>query len=113
MVYDNAQNLARDLQNSEEYTKYKELREKAYANETTKNLLSEYHKLQMRAQASILSGQRDEAAIEQLQKLGELLQLDKTASDFLIAEYRLNTMLGDVYKILADAIDLDLSALEA
>ncbi|MDO4564603.1 MAG: YlbF family regulator [Clostridia bacterium] len=112
MVYDNARALANDLQNSEEYTQYKALREAAFANETTKNLIGEYHKLQMKAQAAYLGGQKDDETMEKLQKLGELLQLDRTASEYLIAEYRLNTMLGDVYKILADAIDVDLSALE-
>ena len=41
-----------------------------------------------------------------------MLGLDKDASAFLMAEFRLNRMLGDVYKILAEAIDVDLSALE-
>ena len=35
------------------------------------------------------------------------------ARAFLMAEYRIRTMLGDIYKILAEAIDIDLSALEA
>ena len=38
--------------------------------------------------------------------------MDKDASAFLMAEYRMNQMLGDVYKILAEAIDVDLSGLE-
>ena len=54
----------------------------------------------------------DDEALEKLQKIGELLQLNKEASDYLLAEFRLNRMLGDVYKILAEAIDVDLSALE-
>ncbi len=112
MIYDNARALANDLRSSEEYTKYKETKAAAYENETTKNLISEYHKLQMKAQAAYLSGDKDDSTMEQMQKLGEVLQFDTKASEFLLAEYRLNTMLGDVYKILADAIDVDLSALE-
>ena len=50
--------------------------------------------------------------LERLRKVGEVLGLDKDASAFLMAEFRLNRMLGDVYKILAEAIDVDLSALE-
>ena len=50
--------------------------------------------------------------LERLRKVGEVLGLDKDASAFLMAELRLNRMLGDVYKILAEAIDVDLSALE-
>lgn len=50
--------------------------------------------------------------MERLQKIGEVLQLNPDASAYLMAEYRLNTMLGDVYKILADGIDLDLGLSE-
>ena len=50
--------------------------------------------------------------MERLQKIGEVLQLNRDASDFLLAEYKLNVMLGDVYKILAEAIDIDLGMLE-
>lgn len=112
MVYDNAKKLAEDLRNSEEYRAYVAAKEAAFQNSSTENLIHEYHKLQMKAQASMMAGERDEALLGQLQKLGEVLQFDATASAFLFAEYRLNTMLGDVYKILAEAIDVDLSALE-
>ncbi|MBR0135416.1 MAG: YlbF family regulator [Clostridia bacterium] len=50
--------------------------------------------------------------MEKLQKLGELLQMDKAASEYLIAEYCLSRMVGDVYRILAEAVGFDLSMLE-
>lgn len=112
MVYDNARALANDLRSSQEYAQYKQAKDKAFASENTQNLISQYHRLQMQAQAAYLSGTTDDSTMEQLQKLGELLQFDPDAAAFLLAEYKLNTMLGDVYKILAEAIDVDLSALE-
>ncbi len=108
MVYDKANELARELGSCEEYKAYRAAREKAYASETTKALLKEYAQLRVRAQGALVSGQKDEEAMERLQKIGEVLQLNRDASEYLIAEYRLNTMLGDVYKILAQAIDIDL-----
>ena len=60
-----------------------------------------------------MQGKKDDALLEKLQKIGEVLQFDKNASAYLIAEYQMNRMLSDVYKILAEAIDVDLSALEA
>ena len=108
MVYDKARELARDISQSPEYTEYKKLREAAMANETTKGLIQQYHQLQLRAQAAQLGGQKD----EELQKLGEILMLNQDASAYLMAEFRLNQMLGDVYKILAEAIDVDLGALD-
>lgn len=113
MIYDNARRLAEELKNSEEYCAYCAAKERAFANESTRNLIGEYHKLQMKAQANAISGEKNDELLQKLQKLGEILQFDSDAASFLMAEYRLNTMLGDVYKILAEAIDIDLSALEA
>lgn len=112
MIYNKARELAKLLSQSEEYTTYKALKEKAMENETTKALISEYHQYQLRAQAAIVSGQKDEEAMRHLQKIGEVLQLNQEASAYLISEYRLNRMVGDIYKILADAIDANLSMLE-
>lgn len=112
MVYDTANQLAKELKQSEEYRAFKTLREQVMENDTTKSLLTEYHRLQIKAQAAAVSGKKDDETLEKLQKIGEVLQLNKEASDYLLAEFRLNRMLGDVYKILAEAIDVDLSALE-
>ena len=113
MVYDKARELAKMLASSEEYKAYQDAQARAFANETTKALLKEYHALRIRAQASAVSGKKDDECMERLQKIGEVLQLNKDASDYLIAEYRLNIMLGDVYKILAEGLDLNLDVLDA
>ncbi|MEG1771750.1 MAG: YlbF family regulator [Clostridia bacterium] len=113
MVYDKARELAKLLGTSEEYKEYKKTQAKAYENETTKALLKDYHKMQLEAQAGVISGKKDDETMQKLQKIGELLQMNADASMYLIAEYQLHAMLGDVYKILGDAIDLDLGALEA
>ena len=112
MVYDKANELARDIAQSQEYTEYKRLKEVAMANDTTAGLIKQYHQLQLKAQAMTLGGQKDDELLTQLQKLGEVLMLNQDASAFLMAEFRLNQMLGDVYKILAEAVDLDLGMLD-
>lgn len=112
MVYDKANELAKLLKESDEFKEYKAAKEKAFANDTTASLVKEYHKLQLAAQAAMVSGKKDEDTMQRLQKIGELLQLDKDASAYLFAEYRLNRTVSDVYKIIAEAIDVDLGALE-
>ena len=112
MVYDKANELARELSSSPEYQEYQKTREKAFANDTTKALIKEYHQLQIKAQSAVMAGQKDDETLERLQKIGEVLQLNQDASAFLLAEFRLNRMLGDVYKILAEAIDVDLGMFE-
>ena len=111
MVYDKANELAKLLKESDEFREYKTTKEKAFENDTTASLIKEYHKLQLAAQAAMVSGKKDET-MQRLQKIGELLQLNQDASAFLFAEYRLNRVVSDVYKIIAEAIDVDLGALE-
>ncbi len=112
MIYDRANELAKEIAESDEYRRFCEAKERISDNETTVNLLKEYRKLQYKAQAAMVAGNTDNEIMESLQKLGELLQMNADASAYLIAEYQLNRMLGDIYKILADAIDVDLSMFE-
>lgn len=113
MIHDTARGLARELKESPEYREYCMAREQAMQNETNKSLIAEYHRLQLRAQAAAVAGEKNDELMGQLQKLGELLQFNREASAFLLAEFKVNRLLADVYKILAEAIDVDLSALEA
>ena len=113
MVYDTAKILANELKNSVEYREYTAVKARAMENNTTRALIEEYNKLQIQAQAAMISGDRESESLKKLQKIGELLQFDADASAYLMAEFRLKRMVGDVYKILAEAVDIDLGALES
>ena len=112
MVYDTAKLLANELKSSIEYREYAEAKARAMEKGATRTLIGEYNKLQIRAQAAMISGDTESEALKKLQKIGELLQFDADASAYMMAEFRLKRMLGDVYKILADAVEIDLGALE-
>lgn len=113
MLLDDARILADKLRSSEEYRTYCEAKERAYASKATAALLDEFYALRMKAQAASVAGTPDAETTEKLQRLGELLQFDAAAAAYLMAEYRLNALLGDIYKILAKAVGLDLGAFEA
>ncbi|MBR4905855.1 MAG: YlbF family regulator [Clostridia bacterium] len=113
MLLDDARQLADKLRSSEEYTTYCEAKERAYASKATAALLDEFYALRMKAQAASVAGTPDAEVTEKLQRLGELLQFDAAAAEYLMAEYRLNALLGEIYKILAKAVGLDLGSLEA
>ena len=113
MVYDTANLLANELKSSEEYRAYTVVKARAMENNTTRALIDEYNKLQIRSQAAMIAGDKESDSLKKLQKIGELLQFDADASAYLMAEFRLKRMLGDVYKILAEAVEIDLSSLEA
>ena len=108
-IYDQAHELARALKDSEEYREYARLKDIAYEDDTNRTLLDEYKKMQFRMQARMASGERmDEEDFQKMQRISSLLQLNQDAFGFLMAEYRFQTMLSDIYKILADAAGIDL-----
>lgn len=112
MVMEAAEALVKALRESEEYRTYSAARSRAMESERTRVLYREYRRLQVRAQANAVAGRQDESTLLQLRQFGETLQYDEDAAAFLAAEYRVNELLGDLYKMLAKAVDADLSMLE-
>ena len=110
--YDLAHQLARAMKDSEEYREYARLRETAYEDETNRALLDEYKRLQFRMQAKLASGENmPEEDLQRLQPIGTLLQFNPDVSAYLLAEFRFQKMLSDIFKILADVADIDLDSL--
>lgn len=112
MVLETARQLAEELRSSEEYLLFSEMKKEVWQDPSLKAMLNEYRRMQVKVQAETVSGERNEEHRNKLQRLGELLQMDRNASAYLIAEYRLNSLLSDVYRILGEAVDIDLSVLE-
>ena len=111
-VYDQAHALAAAIKKSEEFREYERLREAAYGDETNKSLLDAYKKLQYKTQARFAAGDRvDEDDLKRLQQIASLLQHNSDASQYLMAEFRFQKMLADLYKILADVAGIDLDML--
>lgn len=111
-VYDKAHELARELKNSPEYQEYQRCKEVAMENETQKALIQEYKKLQFQLQVSVAGGGKpDPAEMERLQKIMAVLQLSQDATRYLMAEFQLQKLLADIYKILGEAVDIDMDML--
>ena len=53
----------------------------------------------------------DLAEMERLQKIMAVLQLSQDATRYLMAEFQLQKMLADIYKILGEAVDIDMDML--
>ena len=110
--YDQAHALAKSLKESEEYTEYMRLKKVAYDDSTNKALLDEYKRLQFRMQAKLASGENmPEEDLQRLQQIGALLQFNPDVSAYLMAEFRFQRMLSDIFKILADVAGIDLDML--
>ena len=107
-VYDKANELAALIRESEEYKQFKVLKDELYAEEVTKKMLKDYKKIQFVAQAVYLSGKEVPAeTMDKLKKLGEVLQFNPRVTEYFTAEYKFNTLVSDIYKIIGDACDID------
>lgn len=113
LVYDKAHDLAKEIHGSEDYQEYARLKKEVTADEQTKALLSNYKKLQMEAQASYLIGKEpSEETMDKLKKLGEVLQFNQDITAYFAAEYKFQTLISDVYKIIGDTCDMGLDFLK-
>lgn len=111
MITEKAEELAALIRASEEVKNYKAAKERLAGSET-EALIASYRKLLLRAQAAMVAGEQDDECMEKLRSLGGLLQTDPEASEYLLAELKLSRLLGDVYKILADAAEMDTAVLD-
>jgi cell fate (sporulation/competence/biofilm development) regulator YlbF (YheA/YmcA/DUF963 family) len=112
LIYDKAHELADEIKRSEDFKTYSRLKEQVMADEKNKLLISEYKKLQLEAQAAYLAGTApSEETMDKIKQLGGLLAFNKDVAEYLAAEYKLQTVVGDVYKIIGDACDLGLDFL--
>jgi len=108
-VYDKANELAKCIKESSEFDEYKKLKDLVFADDKNKGLIKEYKAMQLKAQTAYMTGTEPESELmEKMQKLGEVLQFNKDVSAFLLAEYKFNTLIGDIYKIIGDACEIDL-----
>ena len=111
--YDQAHALAKSLKESEEYREMMRLKEIAYESSTNQALLDEYKRLQFKMQSKLAAGENmEEDDYRRLQQIGTVLQFNSDVSAYLLAEFRFQRMLSEIFKILADVagIDLDLLA---
>ena len=104
-IYDTAHRLAAEIKNSDECVRLRELRERAYSDNTNRVLLDEYKRLQMQLQMSMVggAGQMPSEDMQRFQQLASLLYMNTDVQAYLMAEMQMQKTLGDVFKILTEA----------
>lgn len=112
-VYDYAHSLARALKDSEEYKAFQSARDRLKSRPAAEEMVRDFHKKQLDLQTLIYQGKEpSREQKEALERLAAIVQGDSVARDFLLAEQRFGVIIQDVYKILGDAIDMDVPGLE-
>ena len=104
-VYDTANRLAQELKESEEYINYKNAKQAINLNTELKNKIDEFEKARYEEQIiTIQTGKQDEEKMKKVQELySELISIEE-AKKYFDVELKFNILLGDVNKIISEAV---------
>lgn len=104
-VYDTANRLAYEIQESEEYKSYKKVKNELMSNPDLKNKIEEFERLRYEVQLMQYTGEnKDEEKSKKLEKIyAELIQ-NELIKQYFDLEVKFNVMITDVNKIIAEAI---------
>ncbi len=104
-VYDTANRLAYEIQQSEEYKGYKKLKDSLMNNPETKQKIEEFEKLRYNIQLMQYTGEdKDEEKNKKLEEMYTMLIQDNEIKEYFDLEVKFNVMIADVNKIIAEAI---------
>ena len=104
-VYDTANRLAYEIQESDEYKSYKKLKDEVMSNLDLKNKIEEFEKLRYDVQIMQYTGEnKDEEKTKKLENMYALLVQDEQIKKYFDLEVKFNVMIADVNKIIAEAI---------
>lgn len=104
-VYDTANRLAYEIQQSEEYKEYKKAKETLMWNTETKKKIEDFEKLRYEVQLLEYTGEeKNEEKNKKLQEMYTILVQDKEIKEYFDLEVKFNVMIADVNKIIAESI---------
>ena len=103
-VYDEANNLAKAIQESKEYLEYKKAKEALNSNAEMKTKVDEFEKIRYEVQVMSFQGEKDEEKQVKLQQMYQMLMQDAKIKEFFDIEVRFNIMLADVNKIISESV---------
>ncbi len=104
-VYDTVNQLAEEIKQSEEYVNFKTAKQAINSMGEYKTKIEEFEKARYEEQLNtIQNGKTDEQAMSRIQNLyQELIEIPEIKKYF-DAEFKFNILLGDVNKIISEAV---------
>ena len=104
-VYDTANRLAYEIQESDEYKSYKKVKNDVMSNSDSKSKIEEFERLRYEVQLMQYTGEnKDEEKSKKLEKMYAELVQNKLIKQYFDLEVKFNVMITDVNKIIAEAI---------
>ena len=104
-VYDEVNNLAQELKNSEEYINFKTAKQFINLNPDLKEKIDKFEKARYESQMNILqNGKQEQEELKRVQEMyEEIIQIEEIKKYF-DAELRFNVILADINKIITEAV---------
>jgi len=104
-VYDEANNLAKAIQESKEYLEYKKIKEEVAAIPDLKSKTDEFEKIRYEVQVMSFQGEKqDEDKMKKLQEMYDILMKEPKIKEYFDIEVRFNIMLADINKIISESV---------
>ena len=104
-VYDEANNLAKAIQESKEYKEYKKAKEEVQAVPEMKAKIDEFEKIRYEVQVMSFQGDKqDEEKMKKLQEMYDILMKEPKIKEYFDIEVRFNIMLADINRIISEAV---------
>lgn len=104
-VYDEANSLAKAIQESKEYLEYKKAKEELEAVPEMKKKIEDFEKIRYEVQVLSFKGEtQNEEKMAKLQDMYKILNEDAKIKEFFDVEVRFNIMLADVNKIISESV---------
>jgi cell fate (sporulation/competence/biofilm development) regulator YlbF (YheA/YmcA/DUF963 family) len=105
--YDKAHELARALKETDEYKDYQRAKQAILESDAALSILKEYQSKRLDYDMAFLSGKEPDAFKKQeMDKIGEIVNMHGAVKRFLEAEQRVMVMITDIQRILTEALDL-------
>ena len=108
-IYDTANNLAREIRESDLFKKLKDAKERIYADSEKKELVEEFDKLKVEVQLMEIKQQNHEEVNQEdkrikMAKLYNALIANKDIKEYFDLQVQFNQMMIDINKIIADVV---------
>ena len=104
-VYDTANRLAAEIKESEEYINYKMAKQAINLNQDVKKKIDEFEKARYEEQIEMMqTGKQDEEKMKRVQEIYTELIEKEEAKKYFDAELKFNVLIGDVNRIIAEAV---------
>lgn len=111
LVHDKAHELARALRQAPEFQALLAAQGKLNADALSHKMFRDYRQKEIAYQTAVMAGQSpNEAEVQSLQKLAEIVNLNSLVREYIQAEARFGVIFADVQRIMGDAVK-EISAL--